>query len=81
MAANDVFVNYFNFNLFGYNMHQSLLKSIGTEVKKGNCQGTRVSYKIYLKPGLEPEPELEPKEIFSAPQHWNELVNHKTNLN
>jgi hypothetical protein len=45
MVAKEVFVNYHNLILFGYNMHHSVLKikkkSTGTHSsQKGNCQGT-----------------------------------------
>ncbi len=62
MVAKEVFVNYYNFNPI-WVQHVSIhVKSTGTQVKKGHCQGI-------LKNLFGAEAGTEPIEIFSAPQH------------
>ncbi len=62
MVANEVFVNYYNFNPI-WLQHASIHveKYWYSRQKKVIV---KVTYKIYSEPGLKPEPELEPEAQF-----------------
>jgi hypothetical protein len=78
MVAKEVFVNYYNFSPI-WVQHASIhVKYSGTQVKKGKCQGIFL-IKFIQSRGAgagaanqicgSAEPESEPKEISSPPQH------------
>ncbi len=80
MVANEIFVNYYNFNpIWVQNASIHVRKYTDARVKKGNCQGMLLNLfsggagagdAIRICGSAEPELEPDPKEIFSAPQHF-----------
>jgi hypothetical protein len=57
MVGKEVFLEIItSLILFGYNMHKSIKKSTGAQVKKGNGQGI-LRLQIYMEPELELEPD------------------------